>query len=165
LAPGVVIEAATPIRAASGDIIGVVITDQAIDSTFLDGIKHATNLDSAVYAGDVVSATTFVAPDGSSRSIGVSQPSTAVQQLVLGGGQTFKGSLSILNRSYLVVYAPLKDVNNNVIGMLLTAQPQQTLLKTIAHSIELTFLAAIGLLLIMIIPAYLLASKMARQFQ
>ena len=165
LAPSVVIEAATPIRTTNGDIVGVAITDQAIDNTFLDSIKHATNLDSAIYAGDVVSATTFVAPDGSSRSIGVSQPSKAVQQLVLVRGQTFDGSLSILNRSYLVVYAPLKDVNNNTVGMLLTAQPQQTLLKTIAHSIELTFLAAIVLLLIMIIPAYLLASRMARQFQ
>jgi ABC-type molybdate transport system permease subunit len=49
--------------------------------------------------------------------------------------------------------------------MLLTAQPEQTLLKTIAHSIELTFFAAICLLLVMIIPAYVLAKRMAKQFQ
>ncbi len=165
LAPSVLIEAATPLRAVGGNIIGVAITDQALDSTFLDSIKHATNLDSAIYSGNVVSATTFVAPDGISRDIGVSQPSRAIQQLVLTKGQTFSGSISILNRSYLAVYAPIKDVNNNVIGMLLTAQPQQSLLKTIAHSVELTFLVAIALLLIMIAPAYLLASRMARQFK
>jgi hypothetical protein len=165
LAPTVILEAATPIRGANGDIVGVVITEQAIDNSFLDNIKHATNLDSAIYAGDVRSATTFIAPDGTSRWIGVSEPSKAVQQLVLVRGGTFKGSLNILNRSYLVVYAPLKDMNNNVIGMLLTAQPQQALLKTIAHSVELTFLTAACLLLIMIIPAYLLAKHMAKQFQ
>jgi len=165
IAPTVAIETATPIRSASGEIIGVVITEQAIDNTFLDSIKHATGLDSAVYAGDVRSATTFVAPDGTSRYVGVNEPSKQVQQSVLAGGQTFRGSLNILNRSYLAVYAPLKDMDNNTIGMLLTAQTQQTLLKSIAHSIELTFLAAISLLLIMIIPAYLLASRMAKQFQ
>jgi len=165
LAPSVAIEAAIPVRSASGTVVGVVITQQAIDNTFLDNIKNATNLDSGVYAGDVRAATTFVAPDGISRWVGVSEPSKAVQQTVLVHGQAFKGSLNILNRSYLVVYAPLKDMNNNVVGMLLTAQTQQTMLQTIAHSIELTFLAAIGSLLIMIVPAYLLAKHMAKQFQ
>jgi hypothetical protein len=165
LAPSVMIEAATPIRDSGGSIVGVAITEQAIDSSFLDSIKHTTNLDSAIYAGNEVSATTFVSADGTSRSIGVIQPSKQVRQQVLVAGQTFKGSLSIQNRSFLAVYAPVKDVNNNVIGMLLTAQPEQTLLKTIAHSIELTFISAIGLLLVMIAPAYLLAKRMARQFQ
>jgi hypothetical protein len=165
LAPTVEVAAATPIRGPSGNIIGVAITEEAIDSSFLDNIKSTTNLDSAVYTGIEVSATTFVAADGSTRSIGVIQPSKLVKQQVLVNGQTFKGSLDIQNRSYLVVYAPLKDVNNNVIGMLLTAQPEQTLLKTIAHSIELTFFAAICLLLVMIIPAYVLAKRMAKQFQ
>jgi hypothetical protein len=165
LAPTVLIEAATPIKNSSGDIVGIAITEDAIDSTFLDGIKHSTGLDSAIYAGDIRSATTFVAPDGISRSIGVSEPSKQVQQEVLINAQTFKGSLNVLNRSYIVVYAPLKDVNNNVIGMILTAQTQQTLLSTIAHSIELTFLVAVCLLLIMIFPVYFLAKRMARQFQ
>ena len=165
LAPTVEVAAATPIRGPSGNIIGVAITEEAIDSSFLDNIKSTTNLDSAVYTGNEVSATTFVAADGSTRSIGVIQPSKLVKQQVLVNGQTFKGSLDIQNRSYLVVYAPLKDVNNNVIGMLLTAQPEKTILKTIAHSIELTFFAAICLLLVMIIPAYVLAKRMAKQFQ
>jgi hypothetical protein len=165
LAPTVVLEAATPIRAPSGSIVGVVITEEAIDNTFLDNVKHTTGLDSAVYAGDVRSASTFTSSNGTARSIGVIEPSKAVQREVLTDGQTFSGSLNILNRSYLVVYAPLRDIDNNVVGMFLTAQPQQTLLKTIAHSIELTFLVAVCLLLVMIIPAYLLAKRMASQFK
>jgi len=165
LSPTVALEAATPIKTANGSIVGVVITQEAIDNSFLDNVKHATSLDSAIYSGNVRSASTFTAPNGTARSIGIIEPSKAVQRVVIANGQTFSGSLNILNRSYLVVYAPLKDIDNNVVGMFLTAQPQQALLKTIAHSIELTFLVAVCLLLVMTVPAYLLAKHMARQFK
>jgi methyl-accepting chemotaxis protein len=152
-----------PIRDSGGSIAGVVITEREIDNSFVDGIKKATGLDSAVYGGLKRAATTLVAADGHSRWVGVSETNPAVKQTVLEKGQTYQGSLRILNQPYLAVYAPLKDANNTAIGMLFIGQQRINLLKTIAQSIELTFLVAILLIILLIFPAYLISRKMARQ--
>ncbi|HXH27157.1 MAG TPA: cache domain-containing protein [Candidatus Acidoferrum sp.] len=164
LAPLIYIKSATPIRdTTTHQIVGSAVVGLVIDNAFVDGIKHATGLDSAVYAGATRSATTFVAPDGLSRLIGVTESSDAVHDQVLKRGQTFKGSLSIQNRQYLAVYAPLKDIDNTVVGMLFIGQPQATILQAAGKSIELTFLVTALLLVIAIIPAYLISRYLARQ--
>ena len=163
LAPTVALRAAVPVRDNSEDIVGTVITERAIDNSFVDGIKQATGLDSTVYSGTVRAATTLVAADGHSRWVGVSETNQAVKQTVIEKGQTYSGSLRILNQPYMAVYAPLKDANNRSIGMLFIGQQRVNLLKTIAESIELTFIVAIALILALIFPAYLIAHRMARQ--
>jgi len=163
LAPLIYIRSATPIRDSSNQIIGSAVGSLVIDNAFVDGIKQATGLDSSIYAGNVRSATTFVAPDGLSRWIGVKETNSVVQSTVLKKDQTFKGALSIQNRQYLVVYAPLKDINNNVIGMLFVGKPQMEILKAAGRSVELTFVVSAILLLSSIIPAYLISKYLARQ--
>lgn len=163
IAPIVALRSAVPVRDANKVITGVVVTERVIDNAFVDGIKKATGLDSSVYGDNIRASTTLLASDGTSRWIGVKENDTMIRQTVLEQGKNYKGSLSILNRSYLAVYSPLKDVNNSVIGMLFIGQPRVTLLATIAQSIELTFVVAIGLILVLIAPAYLMARRIARQ--
>jgi len=165
LAPVMSIKSAVPIRDGSNTIIGTVSAAVIADSAFVDGIKNSTGLDSAIYSTNVLSATTLTAPDGKTRQIGIKQNSRAVKDRVLTKGQTFKGSLSLFNRPYLAVYAPLKDVNNNVVGMLFIGQPQSSALQSASRSIELTFTLAVILMVMAIIPAYLMARYIAAQLK
>lgn len=163
LAPVVYITSTAPIRDSSGHIVGTLMASLAIDNSFVDGIKNATGLDSAVYAGNVRSATTFVASDGVSRWIGVKENSATVQSTVLQKQQTYQGVTNIQNQSYLAVFTPLKDVDNKTVGMLFIGEPQVDILKAAGHSVELTFMVTAILLILSIVPAYLVARYLAYQ--
>jgi hypothetical protein len=164
LAPVMSIKSAVAVRSGN-TIIGTVSTAITADSAFVDGIKHSTGLDSALYSGNTLSATTLTSPDGKTRQIGIKQNDSTVKEEVLVKGQTFKGPLTLLNRPFLAVYVPLKDVNNNVVGMLFIGQPQSTVLQAAAHSIQLTFIAAVILMVLAIIPAYLMARYITKQLE
>jgi len=163
LAPLIYIRSATPIYNAQHQVVGAVIGSLAIDNAFADGIKQATGLDSSVYAGNVLSATTLLAPDGVSRSIGIKETNNNVQTTVLKNGKTFKGAVNVLNRHFLVAYVPLKDVDDTSVGMLFIGKPQDAVLKTAGRSIELTFIITAIMLMISILPAYLVARSIAKQ--
>ncbi|MEK7561685.1 MAG: cache domain-containing protein [Patescibacteria group bacterium] len=163
LAPLVYITSASPIRDDSQQIIGAAVVSLVADNAFVDGIKQATGLDSAIYSGNIRSATTLVAPDGKSRWVGVKDEHKQVGADVLQKGGSFKGPLSISNKSYLGVYVPIKDADNTVVGMLFLGQPQSTLLKTAGHSIELTFVIAASLLVLAVIPSYYISRYLAYQ--
>jgi hypothetical protein len=163
LAPVIYINSITPIMGSNNQVIGTVTVGLTIDSAFVDGIKQATGLESAVYAGNVVSATTFVASDGITRMTGVSETNSSILNAVLKNGQDFAGTANILNRQFLTVFSPLKDVNNNVIGMLFIGVPQTSILQTAGHAVELTFLVTAVLLILTTFPAYIISKRIAKQ--
>ncbi len=165
LAPVVSIRSIVPVRDAANNIVGTVSVSTVIDNAFVDGIKRATGLDSAVYSGNVRAATTFTGPDGVSRWIGVKETSSAVQTTVLKDGQTYKGQLDILNRQYLAVYAPLRDADKAVIGMLFIGQPQIATLQTTSYLVRLTFIVSVILLAVAILPAYMIARHITKQLE
>jgi len=161
LAPVVSIKSIAVVRDGS-NIVGTVSTFVAADNAFVDGIKNSTGLDSSIYSGNVLSATTFVSSDGKTRQIGIMQTSGSIKK-VLTKGATYKGNVNIFNRSYLAVYTPLKDSNNNVVGMLFIGQSSSAVLENASHSIRLTFIVAALLMVLSIIPAYVGAKNIARQ--
>lgn len=163
LAPVVFVKSTTPIRSAGNIIVGTATVSLDADSAFVDGIKHSTGLDSTVYGDNVRSATTLVAPDGVSRLIGVKDTNAAVQNTVLKAGKSYNGSVSVLNRQFLAVYAPLKDIDNTVVGMLFIGVPEASILQAAGHSIELTFVVTAILLLLSIVPAFLVSKYITRQ--
>jgi methyl-accepting chemotaxis protein len=165
LAPVISIRSVIPVRDGAHHIVGTISAAITIDNAFVDGLKHATGLDTAVYSGDVRSATTLTAPDGTSRWIGVKESNAAVQQTVLKQGKTYKGPLTILNRQYLAVYAPLKDSDGATVGMLFIGQPEISILQTATYLISLTFIVSVALLALAIVPAYLLARQISKQLE
>jgi hypothetical protein len=165
LAPLLYINSAAPIRDANEQIVGTAMVGLVADNAFVDGIKNATGLDSALYAGNIRSSTTFLAPDGKSRSVGVKETNRTVNDVVLKKGQRFKGPLSVLNRSFLATYTPIKDADNSIVGMMFIGKPQTSTLRTAGRSIELTFIVAAVLLILSIVPAYLMAQYLAKQLE
>lgn len=163
IAPIMQINSTVPVRDSDNVVIGTITTSVALDDTFVDGIKNSTGLDASIYSDNVRSATTTLTADGKSRWVGIKEQNQSVSDNVLKEGKTYAGSLNILNRPYLAVYQPLKDVDNTTVGMILVGQPQSELLKTANDSIQKTFILAAVLLIISVIPAYFVARYIVRQ--
>ncbi|KRT67761.1 MAG: methyl-accepting chemotaxis protein [candidate division WWE3 bacterium CSP1-7] len=162
LAPVVTIRAAAPVL-RNNQVIGAILISSDIDNAFVDGVKEATGLDASIYADNVRSATTFIAPDGKSRFTGIKEENETVKERVLAQGQTFEGSVDILSVPYFAVFSPLKSFDNNVVGMLFVGRPQTSILQTAARSIELTFSISAILLVLSGLPAYLISKYIAGQ--
>jgi methyl-accepting chemotaxis protein len=164
LAPIVSIRSAAPVI-SEGKVIGAVITGIAIDNAFVDGIKASTKLDTAVYANNIRSATTYLAFDGRSRWIGVTEEDKNVQETVLKQGKLYSGEMSVLNVPYLVTFAPLRDSDQNTIGMLFVGKKHTETLQTVGKTIELTFLISTILLILSIFPAFMIAKSITKQIR
>lgn len=164
LAPELVITSASPVR--SGDkIIGVALTSLSLDNAFVDGIKHTTGLDSAVYAGNTRTATTLVGPDGTSRSIGSKETNAKILDTTLTHATIWRGAQSVSNQAYLSVYLPLKDVDNTVVGMLFVGQPQDTVLHSAQAAVKLTLISAVLWLIVIMFPIYFISRLISRELQ
>lgn len=164
LAPQLSIRSAVPVKSGK-EIVGAVLVGSAIDNAFVDGIKHATGLESAVYADNTRSATTFVAPDGKSRWVGVKEETEAVKRTVLDEGKVYTGFVNIFNRPFLAAYAPLHDVDSNPMGMLFVGKEQVGVLQTAGGALESTFLTSALLILLSVIPAFFISRSIAHQVQ
>jgi len=164
IAPSVLVRAATPIISEE-NVIGAVVVAITLDNSFLDGIKEFTGLEAGIYGGDILSATTISDLKGQTRPIGIKESSLDIKNNVLTKGENYKGLVSLLNTSYFAVYRPLKDVDNEVVGMLLVGRPAVTIFATAGKSIELTFLVTIILILFSIFPSYLISKYITNQLR
>ena len=162
LAPVVTIRAAAPVL-KNNQVVGAILISSDIDNAFVDGIKEATGLDTSIYADNTRAATTFIAPDGKSRFIGIKEENEIVKERVFSQGETFEGSVDILSVPYFAVFSPLKSFDNNVVGMLFVGRPQTSILQTAARSIELTFSISAILLVLSVFPAYWISKYIAGQ--
>ena len=162
LAPTVSVRASVPIH--SGDeIIGAVMSGSTIDNAFIDGLKNATGLDASIYANNIRSATTFVAPDGKSRWVGIQEETFEIKDKVLTNSETYMGSVSILNVPYLSAFTPLIGPEDRPIGMLFVGIPEIFTLEAAGNLIEKTFLVTVILLVISVIPTYFVSKYIIGQ--
>ncbi|OGM69186.1 hypothetical protein A2975_02405 [Candidatus Woesebacteria bacterium RIFCSPLOWO2_01_FULL_44_14] len=163
-APVVSIRAGAPIT-SEGEVIGAAMVGVDIDNAFVDGVKKATGLETSIYADSVRSATTILAPDGKSRFIGIKEENEEVKKTVLGEGNIYSGSVKILNVPYYAVFAPLKNIDGNPIGMLFVGKPEVSLLSTASRSIEITFITTTILLILSVFPSYLISKYITSQIK
>lgn len=164
LAPVVSVRAAVPILSA-GKVVGVTVVALPLDNNFLDGIKKVTGLEVAVYGGEVLSATTISDLRGVTRPIGIKNTNKVITNTVLTKGEEFSGLISFLNTSYFAVYHPLKDANNDVLGMLLAARTSSSIFTTAGKSIELTFLVTVILIGLSVLPSFYIAKYITDQLK
>lgn len=163
VAPLIYIKSSVPVRDATNNIIGSLTIGVLLDNAFVDGLKNTTGLDSAIYAGNTRAATTFLAADEKSRWIGVKEENSDIKNQVLQKGNTFTGSVSVLNKPFMGAYSPLRDVNNEVVGMIFIGKSQSSILLTAGKSIELTFLVAAVLISLSMIPSYFVSRYLSKQ--
>jgi hypothetical protein len=163
LGPRLIMQATVPIQSEAGLIVGTVGVGFALDDAFVDGLKQTTGLAASIYTETSRTATTLLAADGSSRSVGVIESNKAIADKVLKRGESWQGSVKTAGRSYLAVYLPLRNADGAPVGMLFIGTPQILLLQAAGRSIELTFVIAVLLLLIAIVPVHFISRSLARQ--
>lgn len=164
LVPQISYSAALPVQSGS-DLVGTILVGTIIDSAFLDGLKSATGLEASLYGGNILSSTTLLSPDGTSRPTGLKENHPTVKSQVLAKGLPYSGPTSLLNTPYLTSYLPLTDLDNSPIGLLSVSRPQSGILDTAGRSIQLTFLTTSLLLLLSIAPIFLISRFLTRQIQ
>jgi hypothetical protein len=153
MSPIVSVRVVVPIKSGA-KVVGVSMITMPLDNNFLDGINQITGLEMSVFGGDVLSATTISNLDDETRPVGIKEINNQVKENVLIKGEKFSGLVPFLNTTYFSVYHPLKDVNNEVVGMLLASRPSSSIFVAASNSIELTFLVTVVMILLSIVPSY-----------
>lgn len=163
IAPDLVVKAIAAIKGSNASIMGVIVVGKGIDTAFVDGMKKTTGLDASVYGDSVVSATTFVSPDGVTRVVGMKEEHASVLQTVLQKGELYAGTLQMRGVQYTSAFLPLKDVDSNPVGMLFVGRPQSAILQAAGSSIQYTFIITAILLICSVFPAYYISKYIADQ--
>lgn len=159
MVPNILITAATPILNEDSQVLGAVSSGYIIDNAFVDGIKTVTGLESTIFAGSQRVATTLVAEDGANRYLMTQESNLDIIEQVLNEGGYYLGSNDALNIPYYVAYAPIKDTQQNTIGMLAVGELQTSLEELTRESIRSTFAVSVTLILLAIGPIYLFSKK------
>ena len=115
---GYSMRAASPVM-ANGRIVGVVSAgDTAItDHKLVDRLKGMLNSEATIFQGKSRISTTFKNKEGA-RAVGTDLDNPAIIEAVLGKGLPFYGENVIFGQKYVTAYAPLKDPDGAVNGML-----------------------------------------------
>ncbi len=110
------IKAGMPVKEA-GKIIGAISIGYNLSSnSFPDEQKRILGCDVTVFHHDERLATSLIL-DGK-RLTGTRMEHPLIIENVLKKGQNYYGNATILKKLYHTAYLPLKDVNNNISGML-----------------------------------------------
>jgi methyl-accepting chemotaxis protein len=113
-----------PIVNENGQVIGAVVVGYAFENQKLvDDLKVIHGMEFTIFQGNERLATT-VMQDG--KRLTGTELDPKVAAIVLTGGQNYNGRTSILGMPYFAAYAPLKDMQGNIIGVLFSGQPAQS---------------------------------------
>lgn len=113
-----------------------------------------------IFQGDTRVSTNVLDEEGN-RAVGT-RVSAEVFEKVIGRGQTWHDRAFVVTHWYKTAYEPIRDINNNVIGMLYVGILEKPF-RDLAFSIIVMFLGIIMTVsLLAVILAYILAKGMTR---
>jgi two-component system NtrC family sensor kinase len=169
---GMVLEACAPVFNDKGELLGAVyggvllnrnydIVDEVKETAYRDLTYRGKEIGTAtIFQGDLRISTNVHSSDGS-RAIGT-RVSEEVNQRVLRQGGTWTGPAFVVNNWYLSAYEPIKDVEDNVIGMLYVGILEEKF-ADLKRNTFLFFLAtaAVGVAIALVV-GWFLAAKISR---
>jgi two-component system, NtrC family, sensor kinase len=116
---GLAIVGVYPLLSGNGQISGAVLTAYLFNNDFslVDYIKNQAKVETTtIFLGDL-RVSTNVPGEYGSRAVGT-RVSQDVYQKVLVEGQNYSGRVFVVNNWYIGSYEPLRDFQNNVVGMM-----------------------------------------------
>lgn len=138
---GLVIYAAGPVSSYHTSFAGILEIGRLIDNNYLDLMKERIGVDFTVFKGNERIATTILDAAGN-RAVGTTIDHPGVLENVLKRGERWSGRFQIVGGlSIFGAYAPLRDLEDNIVGMLFAGSPtlpydlQQSQDRTIAFAI------------------------------
>jgi hypothetical protein len=161
LAPIIVARGMYPI-VKSDKVLGVIEVGYRMDTAFVDNSRRHTDLDVTIYSDVKRSATTIFKLDGVSRWVGTDENETEVVDNVLKKGFTYDTTLDRLGEQYYSSFAPIKDFQGKIIGMVSVGTPTYLLFENARQQILTAFIIV---LLISIFAALLGLLAMYEKFR
>lgn len=162
----ITVEASVPIMLSdSNKVVGVVIFGFPIDTAYVDNIKEASGLDVTFFGKNQRIATTFLAGDGETRAVGTFETNQSVIQKVLKDGEGYFIAETILGRPFYGNYLPIKAADGEIVGMLFVGEPQDSLVSTVTHTVDVTVLGSLIVFAISLLPVYYIARQIERNLQ
>ena len=152
-----------PSHDTSGAIVGIVQVRFPMDEEFVRRVKADTGLDSSLYCGDKITATTL---PGGTGAPGARAPE-AVRVAVLGRAETYEDALGLPGgRQFRVRWTPLVDLEGRPVGMYAVGNPVQSLLDARAEIlgtyVPVTGGIAIGAMLLASLGSFVLTGPLRR---
>jgi methyl-accepting chemotaxis protein len=100
-----------------GEIVGTVVLILNLGSEALvDSLKATTGMEVTLFRDNIRFMTSIKGPDGN-RIIGTKLNNSAIEEKVLIKGETAIGKANIQGRPYNTAYWPMRDADNNIVGM------------------------------------------------
>jgi two-component system NtrC family sensor kinase len=160
---GMALVGVTPIKDGDGELAGAVVTLHLFnnDFSFVDNLQDVGKIDTAtVFLGDL-RVSTNVMDQNLSRAVGT-RVSQAVYDQVLVGGQEYLGRVFVVDGWYIGRYEPLRDHQDNVIGMLYVGV-RESVFKSLVYDFNRTAgLVALICVLVACVIAFPLARLITR---
>jgi hypothetical protein len=147
----------------NGKVLGAIIVGSLIDNQLVDSIKKQTGLEVTIFAGNIRAATTFTTEDGLNRLTGTVENDSDILETVLKKGETQEGIIDIFNVEHLAVYTPMRDSDQNIIGMIFVGEPSQVLIAVANNSVQTTLKITTLLIFLSLIPTYFIVKKIAER--
>lgn len=126
---GMLIKVATPMVDSRGGMSGVLVAAILVnrDYEIVDRIRRESRGDSSTIFLGPVRIATNVERSAGARAVGtvISEP---VGRTVLDGGRRFVGEAWVVNTPYISAYEPIRDVEQNIVGMIYVGTPQSPFL-------------------------------------
>jgi methyl-accepting chemotaxis protein len=98
----------------------------------VDAVKSVAGGVATIFAGDTRIATNVVRPDGT-RGVNTKLAPGAAYDAAIRGGQTYRGRNEILGKTYLTIYAPIKNAQQEQVGLLFVGVPVDQIAQKIAE--------------------------------
>ncbi len=103
-----------PVSKDGSNIGAIIVGFDLSEVEYLEELKEQTDAQVTIFAGKTRYATTVTNDDGT-RAVGTDMAEN-VEETVILNGITYKGTAEILGERHYVLYEPIYDYNNDVIG-------------------------------------------------
>lgn len=151
---GLMLIAASPIINSQGKVNGVLygglllnrnyeIVDRVKDIVFKGEKYKGKEIGTVTIFQHDLRISTNVTDESGNRAIGT-RASQEVVETVLINGQPWIGRAFVVNHWYIAAYEPIKDINNNIIGMLYVGMLEKPYID-LRNNVMLTFTGMAGL--------------------
>ena len=137
---------AYPIK-SGGRVVGTVVGGYSlIDGVFVDEVKNCYKVECTIFQDAVRMSTTL-----GSNYVGTKLENDKIIQQVLRGGSNYEGMNTIGGTKYISEYAPLKNKNGTIAGMLFIAKPTTSITNAVATIFKTVFVIIIVLVVVLVI--------------
>ena len=143
-----------------GRVVGSIsIGTSLVTPTYLDWLKQLAGVNVTIFKGDTRVMTTIMT--NGQRAVGTKLQSPEILDAVMKKGEIYYAHNNILGVAYNSAYWPVKDANNQVIGMWFVGVPMSDLQKLEVEAVDKAIMVACSLLVLQLVLSVFLGMRVS----